>query len=100
METTESTSPIQTVLGIDIGVASVGWALTDISKDDPHVIAAGVRLFDAGVEGSDKQIADGKDTPRNTQRREARQTRRQLWRRRRRKRKLFGVLQKYVLLPP
>ena len=99
METTESTSPTQTVLGIDIGVASVGWALTDISKDDPHVIAAGVRLFDAGVEGSDKQIADGKDTPRNTQRREARQTRRQLWRRRRRKRKLFGVLQKYDLLP-
>jgi hypothetical protein len=63
METTESTSPTQTVLGIDIGVASVGWALTDISKDDPHVIAAGVRLFDAGVEGSDKPIASRGSEP-------------------------------------
>tara|TARA_B100000686_G_scaffold272486_1_gene289648 strand:- start:1629 stop:4763 length:3135 start_codon:yes stop_codon:yes gene_type:complete len=98
MNSKESTSdPV--ILGIDIGVASVGWALVKQSKSGASVQAAGSRIFDPGVEGSEKDIADGRDTPKSVERRNARQVRRQLWRRRRRKRKLFRTLQKYDLLP-
>ena len=77
MDALGSTSPTKTVLGLDIGVASLGWALIDDSDEDAHVIAAGVRLFDAGVEGSQKNIADGRDVPRSQKRTEKRQIRRQ-----------------------
>ena len=36
MDTDRSTSPTNTVLGLDIGVASVGWALIDDSENNTH----------------------------------------------------------------
>ncbi|REK23071.1 MAG: type II CRISPR RNA-guided endonuclease Cas9 [Planctomycetota bacterium] len=88
------------VLGLDLGASSLGWAMVELDparKYKPvRIRDAGVRIFEAGVEGD---IEQGKDSSRATQRREARLPRRQHWRRQHRKRKLFRVLQKHALLP-
>ncbi|WP_437185571.1 type II CRISPR RNA-guided endonuclease Cas9 [Planctomicrobium sp. SH668] len=86
-------------LGLDLGASSLGWAV--IVLDQPRgmpseIRAAGVRIFDAGVDGD---IQQGKDSSRAVVRREARQPRRQQWRRQNRKRKLFVLLQELGLLP-
>jgi CRISPR-associated endonuclease Csn1 len=60
---------------------------------------SGVRCFDSGV-GSESEIASGKDESQNIKRRQMRLQRRQLWRRGRRLKKIFLVLQKAGLLPP
>lgn len=71
---------------------------TDRRKWRPvRLIDAGVRIFEAGVEGD---VEQGKDRSRGAKRREARQPRRQQWRRQQRKRRLFTLLQKHELLPP
>ena len=49
--------------------------------------------------GSESEIASGKDESQNIKRRQARQQRRQLWRRGRRLKKVFHLLQKAGLLP-
>lgn len=90
-------------LGLDLGANSLGWALVSLqpktvwhNADPIGLIAAGVRMFDAGVDGS---IEQGKDSSRGAERRQARQTRRQTWRRQYRKSKLFGLLQRLGHLP-
>lgn len=90
-------------LGLDLGANSLGWAVLELQpkvewdKADPiGIVATGVRMFDAGVEGS---IEQGKDSSRGAARRQARQTRRQTWRRQYRKMKLFGILQRLRTLP-
>lgn len=85
------------VLGLDIGSNSVGWALIAIDDGSPtRLRAAGVRAFDAGVEGD---ISTGRDSSRGVKRREARSRRRLLARRRHRLTKLAKVLQLGGLLP-
>lgn len=87
-------------LGLDLGVASLGWAVVQLGKGkDPQpvkLVAAGVRIFEAGVEGD---VEQGKDSSRGAERRMARQPRRQHWRTQHRKRNLFVWLQKIGLLP-
>jgi CRISPR-associated endonuclease Csn1 len=90
------------ILGIDLGVSSLGWAMLEAKlvaeKWRPvRLMDAGVRIFEAGVEGD---VEQGKDSSRGAKRREARQPRRQQWRRQQRKRRLFSLLQKLELLPP
>ena len=101
------------ILGLDIGVQSVGWAIipTDGGPDavttDPDLvkkcIRCGVRCFDGGADCGKKQWEDGfargLDKSSNLTRRTARQIRRGFWRRRRRIAKLFSLLQEYGLLP-
>jgi CRISPR-associated endonuclease Csn1 len=88
----------QCVLGLDIGPNSIGWALVAAENERPSgLVAAGVRVFDAGVEGD---IQSGRDASRGVARREARSRRRQLERRRRRLNRLAHVLQAAGLLPP
>jgi len=88
------------VLGLDLGVQSIGWAILDMDEDDEpcSVRSTGVRCFDSGV-GSEKEIEMGKDESGNLKRRETRQHRRQLWRRSRRQAKLFRMLQRHGLFP-
>jgi CRISPR-associated endonuclease Csn1 len=88
------------ILGLDLGVQSVGWAMVDMdSKGRPcGVQKAGVRCFDSGV-GNETEIATGKDESQNIKRRQMRLQRRQLWRRGRRLKKIFHVLQHAGLLP-
>lgn len=86
------------ILGLDIGSNSVGWCLieTDAADRPVAIKAAGVRCFAAGVTGA---IDQGREESRSAKRRQARLARRQTWRRQRRRKKLFCLLQRLDLLP-
>jgi len=85
------------VLGLDLGVRSVGWALLEYEGDDPIGIrASGVRIFEAGVEGD---IEQGKEESRAVARRMARLQRRQFFRRAQRDRRVISALQQHGLMP-
>jgi CRISPR-associated endonuclease Csn1 len=90
------------VLGLDLGSASLGWALVELNgqREPVGLMRAGVRIFQPGVEGSFIEIEQGKDRSRAASRREARLHRRQLRRRTARQRDLFRLLQQQGLLPP
>lgn len=92
-------------LGLDIGVASIGWALLDLDEAGrpADVRKAGIHLFDAGIDPgkSDPETAllQGREQSKAKPRRDARAMRRQVWRRARRKRKLLRTLMDAHLLP-
>lgn len=83
-----------TTLGIDIGTNSIGWALLATGDDGvpQGIIAAGVRIFRAGVNDKDQ-------TPLNFERRRKRQLRRQIARRRQRRDRLRNLLIREDWLP-
>lgn len=92
------------VLGLDIGVASAGWAIAEIDAADRPVrlAASGVVLFEPGTDpgkGGMQSIMEGRDTPMNAARRQARSMRRQTWRRAKRKRAVLRALIRHGLLP-
>jgi len=93
------------VLGLDIGVASVGWAMVEADPKgrQQRIIRAGVHLFEAGVDGGQQDpqtaVAKGKEQSPAAPRRTARQQRRQIWRRAYRKRLLLKRLIRHGLLP-
>ncbi len=93
-----SDARIKYILGLDLGVASVGWALVpcDYSQISEETLKMGSRIFDPGTDG---KLEEGKDESRNLKRRQARGARRNIWRRRRRAVKLFNILQNACLLP-
>jgi CRISPR-associated endonuclease Csn1 len=85
------------ILGLDLGAASLGWAIVGLADGKPaRHIDGGVRIFPEAV----KNLEQGRDEPKGAQRRSARQMRRQTDRRRRRVASAFRVLQKAGLLPP
>lgn len=89
--------PPEYVLGIDLGSNSLGWALIAREEGQPKsLLRAGVRVFEAATEGDRES---GQEESRNKARREARMHRRQLWRRARRLKKIFNLLQRLGLLP-
>lgn len=81
------------ILGLDLGVSSIGYCLYD--EDEQQIITAGSRIFQAGVDASPL----GKESPRNTNRREKRQVRRQIFRRAERQSLLIRILQDLTWLP-
>jgi len=82
-----------TVLGLDIGSTSIGWALVDDSTG--QFKACGVRVFPEGVDRDQK----GGEQSKSAARRTARGMRRQVARRARRKRRLYRLLTSAGLLP-
>ncbi|MGL4944552.1 MAG: type II CRISPR RNA-guided endonuclease Cas9 [Thermoguttaceae bacterium] len=93
------------VLGLDLGVQSVGWAIIP-DEGSGIKLKLGARCFESGTKSSpqvkksdEDAIRDGEDVSRATTRREARLARRQFWRRTRRATKLFHILQRAGLLP-
>ena len=88
------------VLGLDLGVQSIGWAILDLDDGGrPCAIRrAGVRCFDSGT-GSETEIQMGKDESNNAKRRDARQHRRQLFRRAQRLKRVLRALQRAGLMP-
>ncbi|MGB1006074.1 MAG: hypothetical protein ACPGVX_02800 [Thalassobaculaceae bacterium] len=84
-----------TILGLDIGVASVGFALIARRADgrQTRILRMGVRVFPEGR-------TEDKQEPRNLERRTARLRRRQLRRRRQRRRQLGDTLIAAGMLPP
>jgi CRISPR-associated endonuclease Csn1 len=99
--THELKAPEKYVLGLDLGSASLGWALIGLNStgDPERLIRAGVRIFEPGVDGSSLEIDQGKDQSKAVERRAARLQRRQLRRRVARQRELFLELQRVGLLP-
>jgi CRISPR-associated endonuclease Csn1 len=64
------------VLGLDLGTNSLGWAVVELVDGEPAgLIRAGVRVFEAGMEGN---IESGQEQSKNLKRRDARLHRRQL----------------------
>jgi len=88
-------------LGLDLGSASCGWAVVELDgyNEPVRLVDAGVRIFDPGVVGGESEIQKGKDKSKASERRLARQARRQTYRRALRQRKLFLLLQEHDLLP-
>lgn len=88
------------IMGIDIGVNSIGWVLLDKPRHSmnvsPKLVANGCRIFEAGL---DELERDGKGKSRNAARREARSSRRLLDRRSRRMKNLANALRIGGLLP-
>ena len=89
------------ILGLDLGSASLGWALIALDgSDSPNrLLRTGVRIFEPGVDGTTLDIEQGKDKSKAVERRTARLHRRQLRRRAYRQGKLFLLLQQNGLLP-
>lgn len=88
------------VLGLDLGAKSIGWALVSgTDTGTPAIVDMGVRIFEAGVDGTSDDIEAGRDSSRAVVRRQARQLRRQAYRRTQRKRRVFSMLQQMGLLP-
>jgi CRISPR-associated endonuclease Csn1 len=84
------------ILGLDLGVSSVGWALLD--RQQQRFVAAGVRIFESGMDA--RKFEKGEPgASNNVQRRGSRLHRRQLRRRAARQRELFERLQQAGLLP-
>jgi len=93
----------QFILGIDLGANSIGWALIKclVSENEERIKSfgierAGVRIFEAGVEG---ELEQGREESRAKTRREKRSIRRQIDRRARRITRLFNILVNAGLLP-
>lgn len=86
-----------TILGLDIGPNSLGWAVleTDMNNNPKNLINAGVRVFKAGL---DDLETDGRGKSRNLARREARGRRRLIRRHRQRLIELGICLQKHGLI--
>lgn len=92
------------ILGLDLGVASIGWAIVPENEELFHKLKLGVRIFKSAARGkygaaSAKTVEEGRDKPLNQKRRERRASRRLLDRRRRRKISLLRHLQTMGLLP-
>lgn len=84
----------KTVLGLDLGTASIGWALASTNEaiEEGDVIAMRVRSFEEPVEPKGR-------TPKNAARREARGARRVTARRALRKQTLRSILQDQEMMP-
>ncbi len=85
------------VLGIDLGSASVGLALLETNSGE--IVHTSVRVFPAGMTGSENDWENGKEVSNAAQRRLARGQRRQSERRKRRIKKVFHLLRSYGWLP-
>jgi CRISPR-associated endonuclease Csn1 len=81
------------VLGLDVGYASLGWAVVD--TDEQNITAMGVRIFTEGV----ANINSSQEQTRNAQRRMKRRMRRQYERARERRLALRKYLTEQQLLP-
>ena len=83
-------------LGVDLGIASIGWALIEENNDQRTLLDWGSRIFQPGM---DDDIASGKGVSRCAERRQKRALREQYRRRRERKENLVNVLSEGGLLP-
>jgi CRISPR-associated endonuclease Csn1 len=81
------------VLGLDLGTNSIGWALID--EIENKILGTGVRIFKEGINRDTK----GGEISKNETRRNARQSRRQLFRVKLRKKKLINILVQYGMCP-
>ena len=79
------------ILGIDLGIASCGWAVIEAGENDGEIIATGVRCFDP-------PLVDKTGEPKSAERRSARGQRRVVRRRRQRMSAVRALLREHCLL--
>ena len=79
------------VLGIDLGIASCGWAVVEPEGEARRIIGAGVRCFDA-------PLVDKTGEPKSAVRRTARGQRRVIRRRRQRMHNVRAILHRFEIL--
>ena len=79
----------QLTLGLDLGIASIGWALIEEDSKKRNLLAWGSRIFQPGM---DDDIASGKGVSRCAERRLKRALRNQYLRRRERKDNLITAM--------
>ncbi|MCK9256005.1 MAG: hypothetical protein GX793_09025 [Bacteroidales bacterium] len=84
------------ILGLDLGTNSIGWAVVDDEKN--KILDTGVRIYPEGVTAKTIGLGD-KEVSRNATRRDARQLRRQFYRKRLRKIKLLELLIEQDMCP-
>ncbi len=85
------------ILGLDMGVASIGWSLLEYNgEDNGQIIDSGVRIFDQNLQ-RDNEAQKGES--KNQQRTMHRGMRRQRDRKRRRKRGLYYTLKSIGMCP-
>ena len=91
-----------TILGLDLGTNSIGWALLSATDGEPTgILDSGVRVFPiAANEEKGATYAKGKSKPQGQERNRAISSRRQTDRKKRRMAKTANLLQKSGLLPP
>ncbi|VAW39113.1 CRISPR-associated endonuclease Cas9, partial [hydrothermal vent metagenome] len=84
----------ETILGLDLGTASIGWALIEHNavKEPVRLIGCGSRIFPEVVEAKTR-------TPKNHARRDHRSARKVIRRRRMRRDKLQNILIQKDMLP-
>lgn len=80
------------ILGLDLGIASCGWAVIEAGDSSGRIVGAGVRCFDA-------PLVDKTGEPKSAQRRTARGQRRVIRRRRQRMNAVRTLLHRHALLP-
>ena len=85
------------ILGLDLGTNSIGWAVVEVNKKGQfnRVIDCGVRIFPKGVNVDTKN----KESSKNKERRDARQTRRKHFRYKLRRRRLVRELERMGIIP-
>ncbi|MEX0660147.1 MAG: type II CRISPR RNA-guided endonuclease Cas9 [Balneolaceae bacterium] len=76
------------ILGLDLGVASIGWSLIEVHNEHKNIIKSGVRIFQGNEQRAD--AAPGESS--NADRRTKRSVKRQRDRRSRRKINLYVTL--------
>ena len=82
-----------TILGLDLGTNSIGWAVIDGKKN--KIQDCGVNVFPEGV-----NLENGRESSKNETRRKVRGARRQQFRRKIRRKLLRDLLQKNEMMPP
>lgn len=86
------------ILGLDLGSASIGWALIEEDEKGIRIIALGSRIIPYnGTEGQD--FAKGAGESRNSLRTQARTTRKRYDRYQLRRKYLINVLEKNLMMP-
>lgn len=86
------------ILGLDLGTNSIGWSIINYQaeKQEGSILAAGVRIFQEGVDN----LGDGeREMSRNASRNQNRSIRRQYFRKKLRKRQLIKLLRENEMCP-
>ncbi len=95
----ENMEPKERILGLDLGKASIGWALVEFEKNESQrsgaIIACGARTFQAADIGKADTATESPNTPR----REARGARRLLRRKARRMARIRNLIIDSGILP-
>lgn len=95
-------SNYKTVLGLDLGVASIGWSLVQLPLKDglePSILGMGVRVIPLSADEKTEFTA-GKAQQKNAKRRQMRGMRRNLQRYGLRRQRLRYLLEAHGMMPP